>query len=51
MVTLGVFVVLGLILFGLAFMTRRRFGVLGLALAAGSVLSSLWAAPLIGIIE
>ena len=51
MVTLGMFIVLGVVLFGLAFMTRRRFGVLGLALAAGSLLSSLWATPLIDIIE
>lgn len=51
MITLGVFIVLGLVLFGLAFITRRRFGVLGLALAAGSVLSSLWATSLVRIIE
>lgn len=30
------------ILFALAYLTKRRFGVLGLALAAGSVLSGLW---------
>jgi hypothetical protein len=30
------------ILFALAYLTKRRFGVLGLALAAGSVLSTLW---------
>lgn len=51
MVTIGLFVALGLVLFGLAFMTRRRFGVLGLALAAGSLLSSMWATPLITMIE
>ncbi len=51
MVTIGLFVALGLVLFGLAFMTRRRFGVLGLALAAGSLLSSIWATPLITMIE
>ena len=51
MVTLGLFMVLGLVLFGLAFMTRRRFGVLGLALAAGSLLSSLWATSLVTMIE
>lgn len=50
-VALGLFVVLGLVLFGLAFMTRRRFGVLGLALAAGSLLSSMWATPLVAVIE
>lgn len=31
-------------LFALTFFTKRRFGVLGLALAAGAVLSDLWAA-------
>ncbi len=31
------------ILFALTFFTKRRFGVLGLALAAGFVLSGLWA--------
>lgn len=30
------------VLFGLAFLTKRRLGILGLALAAGSVISSLW---------
>lgn len=30
------------VLFGSAFMARRRFGLLGLALAAGSLLSSIW---------
>lgn len=34
------------VLFMLAFITKRRFGVLGLALAAGAMLSSLWAAML-----
>lgn len=43
-------VVLGF-LFGLAFLTKRRFGVLGLALAAGAMLSSLWAATLTPILE
>lgn len=33
-------------LFIVAFVTRRRFGVLGLALAAGATLSSLWAEQL-----
>lgn len=41
-----VFVVVLLLLFGLAYFTKRRFGVLGLALAAGSMLSELWAAQL-----
>lgn len=31
------------ILFALAYITKRRFGVLGLALAAGAMLSDLWA--------
>ena len=38
-------VILGL-LFVVAYVTKRRFGVLGLALAAGSMLSGLWAAKL-----
>jgi hypothetical protein len=45
------FIGIAFVLFGLAFFTKRRFGVLGLALAAGSLLSSLWAAPLVKIIE
>jgi len=46
-----VFVVVLVLLFGLAFFTKRRFGVLGLALAAGAMLSSLWADTLTPIIE
>lgn len=46
-----VFVVVLVVLFGLAFFTKRRFGVLGLALAAGAMLSSLWADTLTPIIE
>lgn len=45
-----VFVVTIAVLFALAFLTRRRFGVLGLALAAGAMLSSLWAETLTPII-
>lgn len=30
------------VLFGASFLTKRRFGVLGLALAAGSILGELW---------
>lgn len=41
-----VFGIVLLLLFGLAYVTKRRFGVLGLALAAGSMLSELWAAQL-----
>lgn len=37
-----IFGLLALGLFGAAFVTRRRFGLLGLALAAGSILSGLW---------
>ena len=46
-----VFTVTLIVLFGLAFLTRRRFGVLGLALAAGAMLSSLWAESLTPVIE
>jgi len=38
-----VFIVVIALLFALAYVTKRRFGVLGLALAAGSMLSGLWA--------
>lgn len=41
-----VFLVVLILLFGLAYFTKRRFGVLGLALAAGSMFSELWAAQL-----
>ena len=37
-----VFAVVAVLLFVSAYITRRRFGLLGLALAAGSILSSLW---------
>lgn len=37
-----VFAVLAIIFFVSAFITKRRFGLLGLALAAGSILSSVW---------
>ncbi|HEU5188015.1 MAG TPA: hypothetical protein VFT87_05965 [Candidatus Saccharimonadales bacterium] len=37
---------IGLALFALAFVTKRRFGVLGLALAAGVLISTNWAAML-----
>lgn len=37
-------------LFLLAYLTKRRFGVLGLALAAGAMLSSLWAEKLTPVI-
>ena len=38
-----VFGVVLVLLFGLAYFTKRKFGALGLALAAGSMLSELWA--------
>lgn len=38
------------LLFILAYMTKRRFGVLGLALAAGAMVSSLWVGSLTPII-
>ncbi len=38
-----VFSILAVSLFVSAFITRRRFGLLGLALAAGSILSVIWA--------
>jgi hypothetical protein len=34
--------VIAVVLFGLAFISRRRFGIHGLALAAGAFLSQLW---------
>ena len=37
-----IFAVLAIVLFVAAFMTKRRFGLLGLALAAGSILSTIW---------
>lgn len=38
------------VLFVLAYVTKRRFGLLGLALAAGALLSSLWVGDLTPII-
>lgn len=46
-----VFVIVLGVLFALAFLTKRRFGVLGLALAAGAMLSALWAETLTPVIE
>lgn len=34
--------VVAVVLFGLAFVAKRRFGLIGLSLAAGSVLSTIW---------
>ena len=39
------------VLFALAYFTKRRFGVLGLALAAGAMLSGLWAQQLTPIVK
>ncbi len=41
MTSLIVFIIIAALLFALPFLTKRRFGILGLALAAGAVLSSL----------
>ena len=43
-------VIIGL-LFMAAYFTKRRFGVLGLALAAGSILSTMWAADVTPLIR
>lgn len=40
--TLVIIIAIALALFGLAFVTRRRFGVLGLGLAAGAILAQNW---------
>ena len=37
-----VFLIVIIVLFAAAFITKRRFGVLGLALAAGTLMSELW---------
>ena len=42
---------IAVVLFLLAFLTKRRFGVLGLGLAAGVVLSQLWAVTLAAILQ
>lgn len=41
-----VYAIVLIVLFLLAYFTKRRFGVLGLALAAGAMLSDLWAEKL-----
>lgn len=43
--------VLALALFALTLITKRRFGVLGLALSAGALLSTLWVGNLTPLIE
>lgn len=46
-----VFGIVIILLFALAYFTKRRFGVLGLALAAGSMLSALWAEKLTPVVR
>jgi hypothetical protein len=43
---LVVFTALAAALFALAYLTKRRFGIVGLALAAGAMLSALWTGSL-----
>lgn len=45
-----VYLIALILMFALAYFTRRRFGVLGLALAAGAMLSDLWAQKLTPIV-
>lgn len=45
-----IFLILLASLFALAFFTKRRFGVLGLALATGAMVSGLWVADLTPIV-
>lgn len=42
MIVISVFIVLAVALFLGAFLSRRRFGLLGLALTAGATLSTIW---------
>ncbi len=42
MSVLIIFIVIALLLFMSSYITRRRFGLLGLALAAGATLSTIW---------
>jgi hypothetical protein len=50
MTFLVILAVIILALFGLVFFTRRRMGVLGLALAAGAMLATMWVGELTPII-
>lgn len=43
---LVIFLIIIAALFAMVFLTKRRFGVLGLALAAGAILSTLWVGEL-----
>jgi hypothetical protein len=42
MLVAAVFIGLALVLFALSFFSKRRFGILGLALVAGATLSTIW---------
>lgn len=42
MVVAIVFIALAIVLFGCSFVSKRRFGLLGLALTAGATLSTIW---------
>lgn len=44
-------IIVAILLFIIAFISKRRFGLLGLSLAAGSVLSGLWSEYSSGIME
>lgn len=46
-----IFLIVVVALFVVAFATKRRFGVLGLALAAGAMLSGLWSEKLTPLVE
>ena len=51
---MNVAIVVGIILvvlFALVYFTKRRFGVLGLALAAGATLSTLWASDVTPLVQ
>lgn len=50
MTSIVIFALIIAALFAVAFFTKRRFGVLGLALAAGAMLSTLWVGDLTPII-
>ncbi|MFZ1250103.1 MAG: hypothetical protein WAR37_01510 [Candidatus Microsaccharimonas sp.] len=42
MIPISIFVVVAIVLFVCAFISKRRFGLLGLALTAGATLSTIW---------
>ena len=51
MASIIILVIVAAIFWILALFSKRRFGVLGLALASGALLSSLWSNRMVGIIE